>query len=114
MKSIFRFLAGILLPMMLLGSCKSDYTLDIYGAISGKVTDVSSGAPLPAAQVTLIPSSKTVQTTDDGTFSFTGLEEGQYTVSVQKDGYQANRKNVTVVSGETTELVVPLTEIPKN
>ena len=114
MKPLFRFLAGMLLPMALLGSCKSDYTLDIYGTISGKVTDVSTGAPLSAAQVTLVPSSKTIQTTDDGNFSFSSLEEGQYTVSVQKDGYQANRKNVTVVSGETIEVVITLSVIPKN
>ena len=114
MKSISRFLAGVLLPLALLSSCKSDYTLDIYGTISGKVTDVSTGNPLPAAQVTLVPSSKTIQTTEDGTFSFSGLDEGQYTVSVQKDGYQANRKNVTVVSGETTDIVVTLSVISKN
>lgn len=114
MKTIFRFLTGILLPMALLCSCQSDYTLDIYGTISGKVTDASSGNPLPTAQVTLVPGSKTIQTSDDGTFSFSGLEEGQYTVSVQKDGYQANRKNVNVVSGEKTSIIVPLTIIPKN
>lgn len=114
MKSILRFLASILFPLALLCSCKSDYALDIYGSISGKVNDVSTGAPLPAAQVTLVPGSKTIQTTEDGTFSFTDLDEGQYTVSVQKDGYQANRKNVTVVSGETSEIVVTLTVIPQN
>lgn len=88
--------------------------IDIYGSISGKVTDVASGEPLSAAQVTLIPGANTIQTSSDGTFVFSGLEEGQYTVSVQKDGYQANRKNVTVVSGEKTEITVTLAIIPKN
>lgn len=113
-KSIFRFLAGVVLPVLLLLSCGNDYDVDIYGKISGKVTDSSSGNPIEAAQVTLVPGARTVQTTADGTFSFSDLEEGQYTVSVQKDGYQANRKNLRVMSGETTETVVTLTAIPTN
>lgn len=114
MKSIFRLLAGAILSVLLLSACGDDYVLDVYGSISGKVTDVVTGEPLPAAQVTLVPGANTIQTTSDGTFSFTGLEEGQYTVSVQKAGYQPNRKNVTVVSGETTEVVVTLSVIPKS
>lgn len=114
MKSFFRILAGVMLPVFILASCKNDYALDIYGSISGTVTDSKSGEPLPAAQVTLVPSARTIQTAADGTFSFAGLDEGQYTVSVQKDGYQSNRKNVTVVSSEVTEVVVSLTIIPRN
>ena len=113
-KLFIRFLIRASMPLLFLCSCSSDYSLDIYGTISGKVTDVTSGEPINAAQVTLVPSSKTIQTTENGEFVFSGLEEGQYTVSVQKDGYQANRKNVTVVSGETTETIVTLSVIPKN
>ncbi len=113
MKKLLRSL-GLVTVLLSLVSCGGNDTLDIYGIISGKVTDVSTGEPLNAAQVTLIPGSSTIQTTSDGTFSFAGLEEGQYTVSVQKDGYQANRKNVTVISGETTETVVTLSKIPHN
>lgn len=114
MKSVIRHLAVALVAALSLLSCASDYDLNIYGSISGKVTDYSTGEPLSAAQVTLVPSANTVQTDADGTFSFDGLEKGQYTVSVQKDGYQANRKNVAVESGETTEIVISLTIIPNN
>ena len=114
MRTILRAIAGFILPAMLFCSCADDYTLDIYGTISGKVTDYSTGEPLQAALVTLVQSSSTVQTESDGTFSFEGLEEGQYTVSVQKDGYKPDRKNdVTVVSGETTTIVVSLEVIPQ-
>lgn len=115
MRSIIRIIAGFFLPVMLLSSCAGDYVLDIYGTISGKVTDYSTGEPLQAAVVTLVQTSSTVQTDADGTFSFTGLEEGNYTVSVQKDGYMPDRKNeVTVISGETTSIVVSLKVIPQN
>lgn len=112
-KTILRVLIG-LVPAVLLCSCGNNYVLDIYGTISGRVTESSTGEPLPAAQVTLVQGGNTVQTSTDGTFSFSRLDEGQYTVSVQKAGYQANRKTVTVVSGETVNVVIPLTVIPNN
>lgn len=114
MKKALAIVAVFLLASFLLISCGDDSAFDIYGSISGKVTDVSSGEPLIAAQVTLIPGANTIQTSENGEFSFSGLNEGQYTISVQKDGYQANRKNVTVISGEKTEIIVTLAVIPKN
>ena len=105
---------GLVAACLCAVSCGGNEVIDIYGSISGKVTDVSTGDPLTAAQVTLIPGANTIQTSADGEFSFSGLDEGQYTVSVQKSGYQANRKNVTVISGESTNIVVTLAEIPKN
>ena len=114
MKTLFRFLTGIIVPALLLWSCADDYTIDVFGTISGLVTDSTTGEPISVAQVTLIPGANTIQTAADGAFSFTRLDEGQYTVSVQKDGYQANRKNVAVVSGETTNVVITLYLIPKN
>lgn len=112
-KSIIRFFAGVMLPVLLLSSCGSDYVLDIYGSISGKVTDSLTGLPVNAAQVTLVPGASTVQTDTEGSFSFTSLKEGRYTISVQKSGYQANRKDITVVSGEETAIVITLSAIPK-
>lgn len=113
MKRILGLFAVLIMSVFLLCECSS-YNLEIYGNISGKITDASTGNPLPLAQVTLIPGANTVQTSIDGTFSFTRLEEGQYTVSVQKEGFQANRKNIKVVSGETTEIIVTLTKIHFN
>ena len=114
MRAVFRITLGVLVSLLFLNSCKNDYTLDVYGTISGQVTDFATGNPLASAQVTLVPGSNTVQTTADGVFFFSGLDEGQYTVSVQKEGYQSNRKNVNVLSGESTSVVITLTEIPKN
>lgn len=113
MKKRINLLYCILLSTLLLCSCGNDETIDIFGSIAGHVTDYSTGDPLANAQVTLVPGAKTIQTSSDGSFSFTNLDEGLYTVSVQKDGYQANRKNVNIISGEETEIVIALTVIPK-
>ena len=114
MKSITRLTLLALPALLMLCSCGNDYALDIYGSIEGRITEASTGDPVNAAQVTLLPGSKSVQTSSDGVFQFKGLDEGKYTVSVQKEGYQANRKDVIVVSGESAEIVVTLKEIPKN
>ena len=98
--------------ILFLSGCSS-YQYDIFGSVSGTVTDASSGNPLGAAIVTLVPGAATVQTTADGDFQFDNLEEGQYTISAQKDGYQANRKNITIVSTEVTNVVITLSKIPE-
>ena len=78
------------------------------------VTDYVTGNPLENASVTIVPGANSAITTSDGKFEFTNLDEGQYTISAQKSGYQSNRKNVTVVSGESVNASITLTEIPKN
>lgn len=112
MKKAALFSFSLLAFLLSLTGCNS-YSYNIFGNISGIVTEAESGAPLPSAVVTLVPGSSTVQTGTDGKFSFTGLDEGQYTVSVQKTGYQPNRKTVSVLSDETTEIVVTLSAIPQ-
>lgn len=113
MKKRINLLSSILLSTLLLCSCGNDETIDIFGSITGQVTDYTTGEPLTNAQVTLVPGANTVQTSNDGNFSFTNLDEGKYTVSVQKDGYQADRKDVIVISGEETKTVISLKTIPK-
>lgn len=113
MKHLLRFGGVVLFLITLLCSCKNE-NLDIFGSISGKVTDSSTGNPLSAVQVTLVSGGKTIQTTDDGTFSFSELDEGIYKVLAQKEGYKTNYKDVKVVSGEKTETVITLEIINNN
>lgn len=79
---------------------------DHFGEISGTVIDVDSGEPVQQATVTLSPTSKNTYTGMDGKFEFQELEPQQYTVMVQKSGYQANRKIVNVYAGETTTVAL--------
>lgn len=112
MKRAALFLLAFAILFLSATSCDS-YSYNIFGDISGIVTDAESGNPLQSAIVTLVPGSATVQTDADGKFVFTGLDSGQYTVSVQKTGYQPNRKTVSVISDETVEIVIPLAIIPQ-
>lgn len=89
------------------------YEYDFYGNISGTVTDFEDNSPIEGASVLLMPGSKTVITLPDGTFTFTDIEAGKYTLSVQKSGYQSDRKTVEIASGEDVVTVVLLKRIPQ-
>lgn len=112
MKLFLRLFGVLVILAFFLCSCNNNDTLEIYGTISGKVTDYSTGVPIASAQVTLVPGANTIQTSDDGLFSFSGLDEGNnYTISVIKDGYREDHKNVKVISGEKTEIIIALKKI---
>ena len=49
---------------------------------------------------------------NEGGFEFIDLDSGQYTLSIQKSGYQANRKIVDVITGETVNTAISLSVIP--
>ncbi len=105
MKTRFSFL--LLAFTMLLcftTSCNDSVYYDVFCTISGTVIDVDSGDPIQNATVTLSPSGKNTYTGSDGQFEFLELEASQYTVTVQKTGYQTNRKTVTTIAGGTVDV----------
>lgn len=99
--------------IFLLSGCGT-YNYDIFASVSGVITDAADGTPLENVLVTIIPGANSILTGADGKFNFSNLEDGQYTVSVQKSGYQSNRKNITAVSGETVNADITMAIIPTN
>ena len=97
MKHILFFISVLCVAFLWQG-CEEKVVL---GSIYGEVTDRTTGEPIRNAEVTLSPSNKTAITGSSGTFEFINLEPGQYSVSVEADGYQYNNKMVTVVAGES-------------
>lgn len=83
-----------------------------YGEIFGVVYDKNVGDPIPVAQVQLSPGGKSTVTGSDGSFSFKSIEEGKYSVSVTKKGYNDGNNNVDVVSGEKVECNLLMERIP--
>ena len=77
------------------------------GSISGTLMD-PAGAVLRGAQV-LIPTKGMVTSTDQqGRFFFSGLQPGDYTVSVSYIGFQKLEKAVTVNPGSSTTVSLQL------
>ncbi|MDE6303601.1 MAG: carboxypeptidase-like regulatory domain-containing protein, partial [Paramuribaculum sp.] len=108
---ILTFIAGGIIVCA--AGCSNNNDYEIYGAIHGVITDISSGQPLDNATVVLSPSGLSIQTDVNGSYKFENLEIQQYTVTVQKLGYQANRKVISVVPGEDFQVDIQLTQIPQ-
>ena len=113
--SRFFFITFLALALScLMSGCSNTNDYEVYGAIHGCVTNYETGAPLDNATITLSPSGLSKQTDAAGYFEFKNLEPMQYTLTVQKQGYQPNRKTVTTMSGEDFQTDVQLKPIPEN
>lgn len=80
----------------------------ITGEISGTVTD-SSGAVVPGASVTVTSettgATRTVESGSGGGFVLTALPPGQYTVKVEKAGFQVSeRKSIALTASQRVAL----------
>lgn len=88
---------------LLFAACVNDVEFAEKGGIAGIVTDKTVGEPIGNVEVTLTPSGNRTITGSDGAFQFSDLEEGNYTISITKDGYKTETTSVVVFSGKTSE-----------
>lgn len=81
------------------------------GSISGLVTD-STGAIIPDAAVTLTARATSLalhtQTNNDGLYTFTQLNPGNYTITVEHGGFQKATSLLTLTVGQKEDLNVKL------
>ncbi|HMC74280.1 MAG TPA: carboxypeptidase-like regulatory domain-containing protein, partial [Terriglobales bacterium] len=96
-----RKLRALVLPFLLvLLAITSGQGQSTYGSIAGTVID-SSGAAMPASQVTLTnigTSEKRTQTTgSDGLYSFVNLIPGNYRLEAKKEGFKGFVREPIVV-----------------
>ena len=75
---------------------------EVTGAISGVIKDFTSGTLVSNCQVTLTPGGKSVTSSMSGTYQFTDIQPGEYSLSFKKAGYDDEKVSVTVVLGKTT------------
>ncbi len=99
------------ISLFILTAC-SKTEVDIFSILHGVVCDYESGDPVTGCSVVLSPGGFTKITGNDGYFEFQGLTPQQYTVTVQKTGYVTNRKSVTAITGENTEINITITKQP--
>ncbi len=102
----------MLFATLSLCSCSDEDDFSFYASVSGTVVDYETGAPLSETIITITPGNTSKKTQSGGTFEFTGLSSGQYTLIFQKSGYQTNRKNLSLVAGDEAQIAVTLAKIP--
>lgn len=90
------------LSLLLLFSCWLLPTSAQTASLQGRVLDASTRLPLPDAQVALIGTSYTTQTTHEGAFAFDQLPAGPYTLEIRKVGYELLRVDrIPLAASET-------------
>ncbi len=86
---------------------RADVTADL-GGVEGVVTD-DAVQPVEGANVTLQELDRTTQTASDGSYAFSKIEPGAYTVVFRSDGFITAQETVTVQAGQAAILDVILT-----
>lgn len=79
--------------------------------VRGSVTDLVTHRPLPSAEVRIEELGRSVTTTTSGTYRFTGVPAGSYTLSVGSLGYQTSERSVEVSENEDTRADVTLAAV---
>ena len=103
-----KFILLCLMALPLFVSCSKEEH-DSFGSLYGVVTDKQTGDPLNNVTVTLSPGGTTKITGSDGLFEFNELTPQQYTITVQKSGYESNRKTLSAVVGEKVQANITMT-----
>ena len=88
-----------ILALVVISSCAKD-VVDLTCTIEGVVKDQTTGLPLSNCEVILTPTNRTITTAGDGAYSFTGLEQGEYTLTYNRSGYISDTRTISVKSGE--------------
>lgn len=99
--------------LLFISSCSNSNDYEIFGSIHGVVTDYANGVPIENATILLSPGGITKQTDASGYYKFDNLESQQYTLTIQKNGYQPNRKTISAIAGEDLQVDIQLTTIPQ-
>lgn len=80
------------------------------GGIEGVVTD-DAVQPVVGANVTLVETDETVTTASDGSFAFSLVSPGTYTVSVKAPGFVSSKDEVTVSASQVQAVDFLLTHL---
>lgn len=74
------------------------------GTINGRITDTSTGTPLPGATVAIVGTTLGAAAGDDGAFAITEVPAGVYTLRASLVGYTPVEREIAVRSDETIEI----------
>lgn len=98
MKKVLNLLT-LFIALFVFSSCAKDEVVST-GIITGVVTNADN-VNIAGASVTLNPLGITKSTGSDGVYNFESVDPGTYTLLVNAEGYQSDKKTVSVYAGQT-------------
>jgi TonB-linked SusC/RagA family outer membrane protein len=101
-----KWVKGLLLLAMLIAAPRA--LLAQTGRVAGAVRDSATDQPIASANVTLVGTRLGAVTGPDGRFTISNVPAGSYQLRAQRIGFGARTRPVTVVSGETATLTIPM------
>jgi iron complex outermembrane receptor protein len=87
-----------------LAAASSAFAQAAAGTINGKVTYGSDNSPLHNASVQIVQLKRTVQTNEDGSYSFEGVQPGRYTILAHQDGFSDITKTIVLTVGANSSI----------
>ncbi len=104
---IFIFILSlIILPVkLILGQSNNN-----YGALAGKISDITTGAPLPGANIILLQTLMGASSDLEGNFTVNRIPPGKYEVKASMMGYKSKSVSITITHGEKTNIDFKLEE----
>ena len=81
-----------------------------YGSIDGVVQHDSSLSPIAGVSVSTSPATEALVTGEDGRFLLSEIPTGNYSITVNKNGYKRSTVNVSVREDDTTNATILLSE----
>ncbi len=84
---------------------------NVFGSISGFVKDSDTKQAISGVNVMLKQTGVSQMTGDNGSFNFTDLEPGTYTVAFSKDSYEDYEQNVVVKAGVDASIQISMDPI---
>lgn len=103
-------IAGVLLLLQFLFAFNS-YAQS--GSISGKVSS-DKGEALAGATVVIVEKNLSISVGSDGSFSFSKLEDGSYTVTASFVGYASGTQSVNIADGKAQTVDFTLTPVTQS
>ncbi len=109
------YITVVILSVFVIAGCGKDdnpASPSTKGTITGKVIDQSTGNGIGGASIHTQPSTSAVNTDNNGNYTIPEVEAGDYTITVETDGFFPGTVNVSVDAGQTSTKNISLSAIP--
>jgi hypothetical protein len=83
--------------------------VEVNGNIAGNVREKGTAKAIGGCSISIEAGNNQIYSSEDGSYSFTGLQMGDYTLTASKSGYEILTEAITIGAGKTLNHDIMLT-----